>query len=196
MATIFETLGEQFWVAFFESDPNKRQGGMNAWLESASPVIQESVSAELMSYLQCVLEPRQTQEGWEIGVHKFRGHIGEYQLIMDIKLRKVDSREEPQTVGPVPPEIRSQTIELVDRVIAVIDARVKPYDPSSDGPTMLTEAGAPGSVRQGHLSQPSPNDARSNSLNQNNSAFRASAINRSNQMNPNNPAYRSSRGRR
>ena len=43
-----------------------------------------------------------------------------------------------------------------------------------------------------------PNDDRSNSLNPNNAAYRASMDNRSNQMNPNNPAYRSSRrgGRR
>lgn len=49
-----------------------------------------------------------------------------------------------------------------------------------------------------HSKAPSPDAMRSNVMNRNNPAFRASASNRSNQMNPNSPAYRSSRdgGRR
>lgn len=41
-----------------------------------------------------------------------------------------------------------------------------------------------------------PNDDRSDTLNSNNPASRAAAINRSNQLNPNNPAYRRSRGKK
>ncbi len=39
-----------------------------------------------------------------------------------------------------------------------------------------------------------PNDDRSDSLNENNEAHQASQDNRSNQMNPNNSAYQSSHG--
>ena len=42
---------------------------------------------------------------------------------------------------------------------------------------------------------PSPNDQRSNAMNPNNAASRASANNTSNQGNPNNPAFASSRGK-
>ena len=197
MSIIFENLGEQFWLAFFEPDPNSRQVAMNAWLEAATPVIQESVGAELRSYLQWVLEPRQTQDGWEAGAHKFRRLIGEYQVVMDIKLRKVEPREEPQIVGPVSLEVRSETIELAERIIADIDARTEPSPgPLSDDPAARTEAASSGGTRPSPLSPHSPSDDRSNSLNSNNAAYRASTNNRSNQMNPNNPAYRSSRGRR
>ena len=54
-----------------------------------------------------------------------------------------------------------------------------------------------GGVGSGQPSRsPSPNDQRSNSLNPNNAASRASANNRSNQMNPNNSSFRVSQGRR
>ena len=42
-------------------------------------------------------------------------------------------------------------------------------------------------------SKHNPNANRSNALNPNNPAHRATASNRSNQMNPNNPAYRTSK---
>lgn len=51
-----------------------------------------------------------------------------------------------------------------------------------------------GSAGGRHVSQPSKNDNRSNAMNPNNMASKATASNRSNQMNPNNSAFRSSRG--
>ena len=38
MATVFETLGEQLFTAFFESDETKRRTAVAAWQECVGPV--------------------------------------------------------------------------------------------------------------------------------------------------------------
>ena len=69
---------------------------------------------------------------------------------------------------------------------AVVEAKVPP--------ARLTASGGGAATRPNR--GPSPNDQRSNTLNSNNPASRATASNRANQMNPNNPSFRASRGRR
>ncbi|MHC4252669.1 MAG: hypothetical protein ACYS9X_26425, partial [Planctomycetota bacterium] len=74
-----------------------------------------------------------------------------------------------------------------DRPAPAPPANVRPARASS-----LSSSGG-GSWGGGSYGGRTPNDDRSDSLNPNNAAYRASMDNRSNQMNPNNPAYHSSR---
>jgi len=56
----------------------------------------------------------------------------------------------------------------------------------------LPQTGGVGAL--GASPAPTPDDQRSNAMNPNHQAHKATGDNRSNQLNPNNPAYKSSRG--
>ena len=75
---------------------------LDAWVESATPAIQVAVSEELKAFIEFVTEGRWTEEGWKRGEEKLRRIQNDYHLIMDIKLRKLTSRERFKGELPVP----------------------------------------------------------------------------------------------
>src|SRR3990172_736686 len=73
MPTVFESLSDQFYTAFFEPDPEKRRVAIEAWVEAATPIVQSAVETELRSYLEYILEQTWTTEGWQSRAKKFSG---------------------------------------------------------------------------------------------------------------------------
>ena len=201
MATVFESLSEGLYTAFFEPDPQQRVAALDAWVDHSTSVIQQAVLEELRAHLEWLLETRQTPEGWESGVYKFRRILEDYRLVMDIKLRKIESKEKGLSDGPPSPEEKARTFNAAEKAIAYVEELKAKEDsgranPSKNAMESATTSGGGGKPLIGRTSGNSPNDNRSNSMNPNNRASRAAANNRSNQMNPNNASYRASRGRR
>ena len=222
MPTVFETLSDGFYKAFFESDLEKRRAAIEAWIKDATPVVQSAVENELRSYLEYVLEQTWTAEGWQSRAKKFCGTTQDskqrhpriipfmdgYRLRLDLCLSHPwDNRrgEKVQVVGPVSSEAHAEALLIAKQTLSQIDAAE-----AIKTAKQLAEAGA--AARSSHQSHPagntdedddysdsdggrSPNDDRSDSMNPNNDAYQASMDNRSDQMNPNNDAYWSSRGR-
>mgnify|MGYP001155985223 FL=1 len=222
MPTVFETLTDGFYTAFFESDPEKRRAAIEAWIKDATPIVQSAVENELRSYLEYVLEQTWTAEGWQNRVKKFSGTTQDYrrrrpQIIpfMDGYRLRLDLRlshswdhpkgERVQVVGPVSSEAHTEALLIAKQTLSQIDA-------AEAIRTAKQLADAEAAAKSSHESHPagnadedddyndadggrSPNDDRSDSMNPNNDAYQASMDNRSDQMNPNNDAYWSSRGR-
>lgn len=210
MPTVFETLSDKFYTAFFESNLEKRRDAIEVWIKDATPIVQSAVENELRSYLESVLEQTWTADGWQSRAKKFGGttqdssqrrpriipFIDGYQLRLDVRLSHPwdhPKGENVQVVGSVSPETHAETLRIAEQTLSQID---------------FTEATAKSS-HQSHLAGNSdedddytgddaghsPNDDRSDSMNPNNDDYQASMDNRSDQMNPNNDAYWSSRGR-
>ena len=203
MATMFETLSDGLYSALFQAEPEKRRVTIEAWIQSAVPVLSSAIEEELRSYLDSVLETRWSAEGWQSGVRKWRGIMDRYRLIMDIGLRPQERAETFRVRGSVSPETHDQTLRLADQAVAQVESAVAAKlavereetaraagVASSRAEAGSDEGDSSGDRRMG----PSPNDQRSNVMNPSNPAYRTASNNRSNQMNPNNPAHRASRG--
>lgn len=222
MPTVFETLSDGFYTAFFESDPEKRRDAIEAWIKAVTPTVQSAVENELRSYLENILEQTWTAEGWQSRAKKFSGTTQDYsqrrprtipfmdgyRLRLDVRLSHPwgDRRDDRvQVVGAVSSEAHAETLRIANQTLSQIDhtEAVKLAKQREDA-----EAAAKSS-HQSHSATNadeddgyndadggrSPNDDRSDSMNPNNDAYQASMDNRSDQMNPNNDAYWSSRGR-
>jgi len=195
MPTVFDTLSEKFYTAYFEPDAKKRRKAIGKWIDSSASVMQKEIKTELRSCLEQILETRWTTEGWESGVKKFMRIMDSYRLVMDIQITDAKHKKYARTVGPISSDDKKKTLLLAEKMLSGFNKKAESdsakrnktvtsgssYEPDDDGG---------GSGR----SSPSPNDQRSDTMNPNNPANQAAADNRSNQMNPNNPAYHSSRG--
>jgi hypothetical protein len=175
-------IGNDFYTAFYEPDAAKRREALQAWVKSAAPEIQAAVESELTAFVEWVSEGRWTDDGWKRGQEKLRRIQNDYPLVMDIRLRKLGSREKyigqlPGRVDYQPPLIGAPAGEAAAKLAA---ANSTPDDGGDDD---YDDGGR------------SPNDDRSDSMNPNNDDYQAAMDNRSDQMNPNNDAYWSSRGR-
>jgi len=198
MPTVFDTLSEKFYTAYFEPDAKKRRKAIEKWIDSSASLMQKEIKADLRAYLEQILETRWTTEGWESGAKKFMRIMDNYRLVMDIQITDVKHKKYLRTVDPVSADDRAKTLRLAEGTLSGIDdaevakrnlGRMKPVAPKTSGDSDGDDDGG-GGGRDG----PSPNDQRSDTMNPNNPASQAAADNRSNQMNPNNPAYHSSRG--
>lgn len=199
MPTVFENLGDRFYTAFFEPDPDQRRAALENWIKEATPVIQSAVENDIRAYIKSYFKNTWTQENWKAAVKKFSGlrdnalFMDSYKLYLDIKLRPKNQNEEEVVVGTLSPEVRSKTLDAARRAIP----DVKPVE----NPSLQTSS--PANVNNGDDGDyssdddggRSPNDDRSDSMNPNNDSYHAAMDNHSNQMNPNNDAYWSSRGR-
>jgi hypothetical protein len=78
MPTVFESLGDGFYTAFFKPDPDKRKDKIEAWIKESTPVIQSAVENDLRAYLEEILEATWTENGWKSRVEKLLGqsHLG------------------------------------------------------------------------------------------------------------------------
>lgn len=210
MPTVFETLSDGFYTAFFESDSEKRRAAIEAWIKDATPIVQSAVENEIRSYLEYILEQTWTVEGWRSRAKKFSGMTQDirqrrapsipfmegYRLRLDLSISHPWEQrrgEKVQVVGSASPEAHAEVLRIAQQTLLQIDppkAATKSslqshHTDTPDGDDDYNDADS------GH----SPNDDRSDSMNPNNDAYQASTDNRSDQMNPNNDAYWSSRGR-
>ena len=183
MATVMGNIGNDFYTAFYEPDAAKRREALQACAKTATPRIQAAVEDELKVFVEWVCEGRWTEDGWKEGEEKLHRIQNDYPLVMDIRLRKLDSREKyagqlPDRVEYQPPPSTSATIGEAPTKPAVANST-----PDDSGDDDCGDGGR------------SSNDDRSDSMNPNTDDYQASMDNRSDQMNPNNDAYWSSRGR-
>ena len=207
MPTVFETLSDQFYTAFFEPEPDKRRAAIEAWVKAATPVVQSAVENELRSYLEYILEQTWNTEGWQSRAKKFSGTILDgrpqrnipftdlYRLVLRLRVERpsVSRGEKLHSVDPVSPEAHAKVLRIAKQILSPIDPLKVTPTPSPLGHQSDTTGGD--DDYSGDDGGHSPNDDRSDSMNPNNDSYQASQDNHSNQMNPNNDSYWSSRGR-
>jgi len=221
MPIVFETLTDGFYAAFFESDPTKRRGAIEAWIKAATLVVQSAVEDELRSYLEYVLEQTWTTEGWQSRAKKFSSttqdssqrrpriipFMDSYQLRLDVYLSHPwgDRRDQKvQVVGPVSSEAHAEALRMAQHTLSQLDLteaiRLAKQDVDAEAAAKSShERYAAGNMDEDNDynaddGRHSLNDDRSDSMNPNSDTYQASMDNRSDQMNPNNDAYWSSRG--
>ncbi len=206
MPTVFESISDGFYTAFFEPDAEKRRNKIKAWIKESTPIIQSAVENDLKTYLDKLLEGTWEEKGWEARAKKFYGpyhapirkkdtpdttFIDEYKLSLDLTIRRI-SPSKDMIVNPLTPEVRVKTNEAIE-----FTKKVLPELKTAQSLEVKTAS----SVRTTNDDDEyedegrSPNDDRSDSMNPNNDSYQASMDNRSDQMNPNNDAYWSSKGR-
>ena len=200
MPTIFDSLSEDFYRAYFEPDTKKRKKTIDKWIKDSAKEIEKEVESDLRSYLEQILETRWTAKGWESGVKKFIRIMDNYKLVMNLQITDTKNMKYTRTVSPVQPKERDKTIQQAEKLLSKMnDAEVAKNiikkQKSAENQHTEDDGWDDDEARVG--SGRSPNDQRSDVMNPNNDEYKAAADNRSNQMNPNNPAYHSSRsGRR
>ena len=203
MPTVFESISDGFYTAFFEPDPDKRKDKIEAWIKESTPVIQSAVENDLRAYLEGILEDTWTEKGWKARADKFYHRsvrigkkdefpfIDAYKLSLDVKIRQRALRTDI-VVDTLTPEIRAKTLEAAKEALP----EEEPVQRSEATSTSLIgKVDDDGGIDDYDEGSRSPNDDRSDSMNPNNDSYQASMDNRSDQMNPNNDAYWSSRGR-
>lgn len=183
MATVLGNIGNGFYSAFYEPDAAKRREALGAWVKSVTPDIQAAVEKELAAFVEWVTDGRWSEDGWKRGEEKLHGIQNDYPLVMDIKLRRLGSRE--KYIGEMPDRVEYRPPPPTSSPI-----RGTPTKPATTN-TAPDDGGDDDCDAGGR----SPNDDRSDSMNPNNDDYQAAMDNRSDQMNPNNDAYWSSRGR-
>jgi len=82
MPTVFDSISERFYAAYFEFDVKKRRKAIERWVDSSVPVIQRAIKTDLRSHLEQILETRWTTEGWQSGVKKFMRRMDSYRLVL------------------------------------------------------------------------------------------------------------------
>ena len=207
MPTVFDSISDGFYTAFFEPDPEKRKEAIEAWIKESTPVIQSAVENDLRSYLEEILEATWTEKGWEARAKKFFGttsslvrksdppsFIDAYKLYLDIKLRRHESRDKDVIIGTLTPEVRKKTNDAIEATKRAT-SKIEPPSPEDDQSNSMNSNDDEDGYDDCDDGARSPNDDRSESMNPNNDSYQASMDNRSDQMNPNNSAYWSSRGR-
>lgn len=193
MATVLGKEGDNFYTAFYEPDHKKRKKALDKWVKKTTPAAQKAVAEELKSLVDFVMENRWTDEGWKAGEEKLRRIQPDYQLVMDIKLRKLTGSEKRSLKGELPPSAfkreekpQNKRGQVGEPPTSAFKKEEKPQDRQNRAENEDDDYEDSGRT---------PNDNRSDSMNPNNDDYQVSMDNRSDQMNPNNPAYWSSRGR-
>ena len=102
MTTVLGKEGDNFYTAFFEPDMKKREKALSKWVKKTAPSVKKVVAGELESFVEFIMKDRRTEEGWKTGEEKLRRIQPEYQLVMHIKLRRLDRRELENYKGKLP----------------------------------------------------------------------------------------------
>jgi hypothetical protein len=204
MPTVFETLTDGFYTAFFEFDPTKRRDAIEAWIKTATPVMQSAVEDELRSYLEYVLEQTWTTEGWQSRAKKFSGTTQDsslrrpriipfmdgYRLRLDVCLNHPwggRKGQKVQVVGPVSSEAHAEALRMAQQTLSQ-------FDPTEA--IKLTKQGVDteAAAKSSHQRHPAGNMDEDDDYTADDGG-RSPNDDRSDSMNPNNDAYWSSRGR-
>jgi hypothetical protein len=135
MPTVFESISDGFYSAFFEPDPEKRRAAIESWIKEAAPVIQSSVENDLRFYLESLLKNTWTLGGWRARFEKDSNHdsskqlfIDKYRLCLDVTLRTHSSSDEVIIVGALTPEIRAKTLKAAEAAKMAL-AKLEPPPP-------------------------------------------------------------------
>jgi len=143
MPTVFESISDGFYTAFFEPDPEKRKNKIEAWIKESTPVIQSAVENDLRAYFDELLKDTWTDKGWKARAQKYYGSyeppirkkdtpiysfIDAYKLYMDIKLRTRSPRDNDVIVGALIPEVRERTNEAIELAKTAI-TKLEPPSP-------------------------------------------------------------------
>lgn len=204
MSTVFESISDGFYTAFFEPDPDKRKNEIDAWIKESTPIIQSAVENELRAYLEDLLKDTWTENGWKARAEKYYGRsvrigkkdelpfIDAYKLSLDVKILMHASKDKDIIIDTLTPEIRAKTLEAAKKALP----EEEPVQRSkATAISLIGTVDDDDGIDDYDEDSRSPNDDRSDSMNPNNDSYQASMDNRSDQMNPNNDAYWSSRGR-
>ena len=143
MPTVFESISDGFYTAFFEPDPDKRKAKNEKGIKKNNPVIKSAVENGLRDYLQKLLEKTWKEKGWKYRVEKFYGEyqapirksdpllvrlIDDYKVSLDITLRKRASRDKDVIVDTLTPEVRTKTNDAIEAAKTVV-AKLEPPSP-------------------------------------------------------------------
>ncbi len=143
MPTVFESISDGFYTAFFEPDPDKRKEGIEAWIKRSAPAIQAAVEDELRDYLDELLDSTWTEKGWTSRARKFYGEyrpplvkkdtriipfVDAYQLQLSLGILRNDAKGIRRRIGETTPEIRDRTIEAIEKAKTAI-AKLEPPAP-------------------------------------------------------------------
>lgn len=134
MPTVFETLTDKFYAAFFQPDPDRRKEAIESWIKESTPVIQSAIESDLRAYIDDVLKDTWTPKGWKNRAQKFYGlsqqhpFIDTYKLYLDVKLRTHTSRDTDIIIGTLTTEVRAKTNDTIEAAKWVI-AKMEPPAP-------------------------------------------------------------------
>jgi DNA-nicking Smr family endonuclease len=143
VSTVFETLSDGFYTAFFEPDKEKRKENIETWIKTSIPIIQSAVENDLRAYIDEILESTWVEKGWKSRVEKFIGQyqgisqkhaeksplfIDNYRLYLDVKLRTHTPRDKDISVDVLTPEVRAKTNEAAEVAKNAI-AKLEPPKP-------------------------------------------------------------------
>ncbi len=182
MTTVLGKEGDNLYTAFYEPDAKKRKKVLDKWVKKTVPSIQKAIAEELTSLVEFVTQDRWTDEGWKRGEAKLRRIQPDYHLVMDIKLRSLSGRERKNYKGELPASAFKKQGKPPKGELPTSAFQKQEKPPNRQSEVVDDDDGYEDGGR-------SPNDDRSDSMNQNNDSYQASMDNRSDQMNPNNDAY-------
>jgi hypothetical protein len=205
MSTVFDSLSDEFYAAFFEPDAEKRKNSIDLWIKTAVPILKSAVEDEIRNYLELILKDTWTDEGWKNRAKKFAGvyfesskkkqlFIDTYKLCLQIKVKQPDKRVQNTIISPVTSEIRTSTLNALRTIKSLINPGEKKKENIQNTKNTNNSNQEDDDYTDDDNGR-SPNDDRSDSMNPNNDSYQSAVDNHSNQMNPNNDAYWSSRGR-
>ncbi len=139
MATVFESISDGFYTAFFKPDSEERREAIDTWIRESTPIIQSAVENDLRSYLEALLAGTWEEKGWKARAEKFYGRnvpmgkrdelpfIDAYKLSLNLAILKI-SPSKDIVVNPITPEIRDKTIDAIEKAKTAI-AKIDPPAP-------------------------------------------------------------------
>ncbi|MFC1914882.1 Smr/MutS family protein [Chloroflexota bacterium] len=140
MPTVFDSISDGFYTAFFQPDPEKRKEEIEAWIKESTPVIQSAVENDLRAYLEEILEATWTEKGWKARAEKFYGRsvsmgkkdelpfIDAHKLYLDVTIRKRASKDKELIIGTVTHEEREKTNKAIEAAKTAI-VKLEPPSP-------------------------------------------------------------------
>jgi len=133
MVTVFDSLNDGFYMAFFEPDPDKRREKIDLWIEESVPVIQSAIENDLKKYIESILQGTWTFEGWKQRFEKFSKNengkyfFDKYKLNMSIE---ANTQSGSNVVGDLTSEMRIETIKAIEEAKNYI-AKEEPPSPTA-----------------------------------------------------------------
>jgi hypothetical protein len=126
MPTVFESISDGFYTAFFEPDLERRRGKIEAWIKESIPLVQSAVENEFRACIDGVLRDTWTREGWKFRAENYIDQsvrlgrkntvpfIDAYRLILGIRIGMRGSSEQNIIIGALTPETRAKTNKAVE----------------------------------------------------------------------------------
>jgi len=209
MPTVFEGLSDEFYKAFFESNPEIRRAAINLWIKNATPVIQSEIENELRNFIDQVLKQTWTEEGWQNRVKKFAGSTADvrkksqtpipfidgYQLRLTLDFGRpwnVYKYDNLRSVYQVTSDMRLDTLQVASTAVKQIEQQ----EAEIVAKQRAEREAANKASNNNHSLQNSDDDGDDSDDDRADGRDdgRSSNDDRSDSMNPNNDAYWSSRG--